>query len=262
MNLLILSHISKTSRYMLNIYQILGRTSLFVFLLYSFSAVAQDVPVGTESPYQTVFTHLFYLQPDSYDPGLSATTFDASQVPDSATRVELAIKLKQILDGEGLFVDMDLLPKDASFIDSATNKAIYTLFPTELPEIYLINKGSNWYYSSATVNAISELHQKIFPFGSTFLMNLFPEFGNRQFLGLALWQYIGFILIALIGFLLYWIIQQLLRPFIRRVLRKWLTEDEKQIKLIEKEYSSEDWNKTLKDTLAKIEDLNNSDEEE
>jgi len=36
----------------------------------------------------------------------------------------------------------------------------------------------------------------------------------------------------------------------------------KQIKLIEKEYSSEDWNKTLKDTLAKIEDLNNSDEEE
>ena len=210
-----------------------------VFVLSCITLSGQEIEPSTSTPYNTIFTHLYFLQPDSYQPELAAETLDPSAVSDSAQRVNLSIQLKQILDSEGLFVNLEQLPKKTNYVDSTEGKSQYTLFPERKPQIYLVRKGNEWYYSPQTIKLIPSLHRAIFPFGSTVLMNLFPSFGQKTFLGLAIWQYAGMLIILLLAAIFYWLIQQLLRPFIRRILRKWLTsEDTKQIKHIDRLASS------------------------
>lgn len=208
-------------------------TSLLYFLLFlsmmfidSGQIAAQGQDVYTSSPYQTIYTHLFYLQPESYDPSIASLAIDPTTVSDSTERQRAAIQLKQILDGKGLFVNVDLLPKSPDYVDSFTNQSTYVLFPNELPQVYITRVGDNWYYSKQTMQVLDEVHRSIFPLGSTFLMNLFPEFGHRVFLGLAIWQYIGLMLAVLLAVLAYYFFTRLLRPFIRQLLKKYFSKNE------------------------------------
>ena len=50
---------------------------------------------------------------------------------------------------------------------------------------------------SVTVNSIGDLHKELYPFGSSFLVNLAPKFGNAKILGLAPWQYLGILLLLI-----------------------------------------------------------------
>ena len=61
-------------------------------ILFAQSAEAPEVTL--ESPYNTIYSHLYYLQPDSYRPKEAAKVLYG--IPDSTQRVDLAIKLKQI----------------------------------------------------------------------------------------------------------------------------------------------------------------------
>ena len=209
-------------------------TALLVLIL-SPATYSQDFEPSTASPYQTIFTHLHFLQPESYQPELSALALDPEVVQDSLLRIKRSIQLKQILDSEGLFVNLEQLPKQTDFVDTSKGKSEYTLFPDKKPQIYLVRKDDNWYYSSQTIKLIPELHEKLFPLGASFLMNLFPEFGQSTFFGLALWQYVGILAILVLGFLFYWIANQLLRPIIRRALKRWFdAKASEQIKLIDR----------------------------
>ena len=206
---------------------------VLVFILGTKSQ-AQEFEPSTASPYHTVFTHLYYLQPDSYVPEFAAQAIDPSAVSDSVDRIKKSIQLKQILDGEGLFVNLEKIPRRMDYLDSTTKESEYTLFPNEKPQIYLVRKGDNWYYAPQTIQLIPNLHRQLFPLGSTFLMNLFPGFGQRTFLGLAIWQYFGFAFLFLFGYFMYWITHRVLRPFVRRIFRRYLSEDAvEQIRLID-----------------------------
>ncbi len=145
------------------------------------------------SPYATVVTHLKYLQPESYQPELSALVIENA---DKKRAKELAVELKQVLDGRGLYVDVEGMPRIPNYIDSSTLLARYYLFPT-IPEIYLEKRGGYWYYSEQTVRAIPKLHADVYPFGSDFLMNLFPKYGQKELWGLFVWQYVGLFLLIL-----------------------------------------------------------------
>ena len=151
------------------------------------SVTGQEFEPSTSTPYNTIFTHLYFLQPDSYQPELAAQAIDPSAVADSSERVKRSIQLKQILDSEGLFDNLEKLPKQMDYVDSTEGKSQYTLFPNQKPQIYLVKKGKEWYYSPQTIKLVPALHRSIFPFGSTILMNLFPSFGHKTILGLAIW---------------------------------------------------------------------------
>ena len=69
-----------------------------------------EVPLTLESPYQTIRAHLHYLQPDNYQPKLAAQTL--YNVRDSLRKQRLAIQLKQVLDGLGLYVRLKQIPQD------------------------------------------------------------------------------------------------------------------------------------------------------
>lgn len=167
-----------------------------------------------KSPYSTIYTHLYNLQSDSYNPKIAKTAFG-----DDGTE-EMAIQLKQILDGKGLFVDMASLPVDFNYVDTAKNKNEFYLFPEIMPEIYLVkSQQGNWYYSNETKAVIPKLHQKIYPFGTKLIIDLLPQFGGNSFLGVKIWQWLGGLILIVLAGLIYKLINLILAPILRRILK-------------------------------------------
>ncbi len=172
--------------------------------------------VTLATPYNTIYVHLYYLQPESYRPDLAAKALYG--VRDSAQAAQLAIWLKQIYDGLGLYVPVQELPKDPNYQDSL-GRARYVPFPFDLPEVYVVRIDGKWYYSEATIQAIPRLHREVFPLGADFFVKLMPRWGHRRILGMALWQYVGLGLLIFVTWLVHLILRQALRPMLRLLAR-------------------------------------------
>jgi MscS family membrane protein len=177
----------------------------------------QNVPITLESPYNTMYAHLYYLQEDNYQPELAARTLYGVQ--DSMRARRLAIQLKQVLDGKGLYVRFNLIPQNPDFVDSLSQNAVFTPFPEVLPEVYLEKINDQWYYSAGTVENIPELHKRVYPFGMDLLLNLLPKLGQNKVLGLAIWQYAGLIILLTMAILLHVLLSRLLNPVVSRFSR-------------------------------------------
>lgn len=177
---------------------------LLFFLLCSFSflAYAQDSTfVDLSSPYHSIRTHLYYLQEEHYDENLAAIPFKRKEVT-LEQAIENAIKLKHILDGEGIYIDMDDLPKRPDYFDSARNRYTY-LLTDQFPQVYVERVNGKWYYSQKTLASIDELHDEVFPFGTDKLLELLPKMGTRKIMGLHLYQYLGILILALISVIIH-----------------------------------------------------------
>jgi MscS family membrane protein len=195
--------------------------SLLLLFQTSWAQEYEDLPVTLETPYNTVYIHLHYLQPDSYEPAKAARAIYG--VADSVRARRLAIQLKQILDGKGLYVRLNKLPQDPNFVeDSISNRNVYTLFPKELPEVFLEKVDGLWYYSPETVKNIKALHQKVYPFGTDRLLNMVPKVGHKKVLGLALWQYLGLLILLTAALLFHALLSRILNPVVRRLTRSKL----------------------------------------
>ncbi len=209
---------------------------LFMGLLLSFTLTAQsdeDKPsADLLTPYDAMYTHLYYLQKEHYDPSMAARPFyktgEAAQ--------DLAIKLKQILDGKGLQVALSLVPENPDYQDTLTNKHVYIPFPERFPEIYLNrNKVTKkWRFSRETERAIPDLHKQVYPFGSDRLLILLPGMGHQKFLGLALWQYLGVLILGALAFLVYFVSSRIFGLVIRVVANSRLGRDLFDRKLVRK----------------------------
>jgi len=161
-----------------------------------------------DSPYNTIATHLDNLQKDNYHPNVAAKALNTSLVrPDLAE--ELAIKLKRIYDGRGLFVNINDLPQNNDYIDTTINVQKYIIF-SELPDIYLEKYGNKWLYSTYTVSQIELLYKSTFPIDSFDFIDTLPAYWKKMFLGIHLWQYSGFLLIIIICYALHFIIRWML----------------------------------------------------
>lgn len=178
-------------------------------------AVAQqeDRSNTLSSPHAAMRMHLYFLQPETYRPELSAMTMAPGMDPAQARN--LAIKLKQIYDGKGLYVRLNMIPQYPLYIDSAAMAHLYTPFPEALPEVYLERIDTNWHYSAETMKAIPELHRKLYPLGADLLSKRIPSVLQYRILGIGLWQYIGIIGLLLGCMLVHFVLNRLLRPLMR-----------------------------------------------
>jgi len=81
---------------------------LLLFILLSNLLIAQNKEVKPDlsSPYGTIYTHLYFLQPNSYQPEKAALTIYGLKELNAEKK---AIKLKKILDGKGLFVIIGII---------------------------------------------------------------------------------------------------------------------------------------------------------
>lgn len=207
---------------------------VFLFLsLLSLPTIAQDTldidRAELNTPYHTIYTHLYFLMPENYDAEIAARVFRPEDVADKDAE-RLAIMLKQFYDGKGYYIDMDIIPRESDYIDTATNRNRYYLFKN-YDEIYVEKVGDNWYYSSRTVNEIPNLHRQVYPFGSDLLMNLIPRYGQKEFFGLQVWQHLGILLIIIIAFILHKILTLLIEFVINRLTKRY-KEGKDHVKIV------------------------------
>jgi len=198
------------------------RERLFILflLLIPGLALSQERPSGAlDNPYQAVFHHLYWLQPDTYRPDLAAQAIWPGG--DSTTNIRRAVQLKQILDGKGLFVRLERLSRDPEYRDSLTTAHRYILFPLELPEVYLTREEGRWRYSPETWKVIPRLHKQVYPLGADRLIGLLGKRATRTFLGIEVWQWTGLLGLPLLLFGLYWIIYAMIFPFGRSLFRRF-----------------------------------------
>ncbi|MEM6632370.1 MAG: mechanosensitive ion channel family protein [Bacteroidota bacterium] len=173
------------------------------------------LPGTLSSPRSTIAQHLIYLQEATYQPEVSALSFDSAGVPFQEV-IEIAIQLKQIYDGESYYIDTLQIPSDPNYLDSL-GRARFKVFPV-YPEIYVTKVGDQWLYSRNTVFHIPKIHDKVFPFGADFLLNISPKIGQKKFWGLKLWQYQGILIILVIALIGYWLFSRGLNVLIRRII--------------------------------------------
>ena len=182
---------------------------LFLVLLFPFFLNAQDsIQVNLKNPRATVFTHLYFLQSNSYQPKKAAETiFGLSE----KKAIEKAIKIKKVLDGKGLYVDVDKIPDNINFKDtigySSYNK--YVLFPDRMPDIYVEKIDENWYYSAETIAKIDVLYKDVFPWYVEKIQEIIPTSGHKKILGIEIWQIIVFLAMFLIAYLIFLIVKKI-----------------------------------------------------
>ncbi|MCP4123352.1 MAG: mechanosensitive ion channel family protein [Bacteroidetes bacterium] len=193
----------------------LRTSTLFIFglvLLFAKSH-AQDSAAINTTPYQVIYNHLFYLQPETYDPERSALSFPGDN---QAENVELAIQLKQILDGKGLYVDINQVPDRSTLAD--TTIYTYVLFESD-PKIYVEKGVDGWYYSRTTLQSIPSLHKDVYPLGANMMKYFTGPKWDKGFLKIKSWQWLGLLVILIISFIEFRILKLIIRFIIPRLSR-------------------------------------------
>jgi MscS family membrane protein len=171
------------------------------------------------SPYETVLTHLKYLQTDNYYPSISSKALNPAD-QNNERLSKLAVKLKQIFDGNGIYIELEDIPREANFLDSVSNKRRY-IISSKLPDIYVEKVGNRWLYSTKTVNKIESLHQQVYPFGTDKLLDLLPPSkGGFKIFGLWGWQLLGILILVIVCVILHKIFTLIFERLILQALMR------------------------------------------
>lgn len=199
---------------------------LFFLMISSAILFAQETPkVNLSSPNATVYTHLYFLQTDSYDADKAAKTILPNATADAK---KAAIRLKQILDGKGLFVDFKSIPKDGNYKDSINyNTAIskYVLFPERMPLISVEKIGESWYYSEETINNLDEIYNDVFPWYVLKIEQLVPNIGHKKFLDIEVWKFIGVLLLLIVAFVIHAVFKRIIYFVLQRIHKYFVKND-------------------------------------
>lgn len=187
-----------------------------IFCLSNFAIGQKEPTAQLQSPYHSLKTHLEYLQDESYNEKLASAPFRIKGLTEEE-EIEKAVKLKQIWDGEGYYINLDEVPKAPDYTDSGSHQPIYVISKTH-PEIYLIKKGEKWLYSEASIKAIDGIHDKVFPFGTDRLLELLPKMGTKKIMGLYIYQYLGILILAMLSVIIHKIFTFLFERLLLNVL--------------------------------------------
>jgi len=190
------------------------RFAIFIFLAgMCFQVDAQiDSSEVYDSPYSAIYNHLYYLQSDSYVPKRAALSLPGRSR-------DRAIKLKQILDGKGLFIDLNRVPQDSMYRDSLTGENIYYLSKSE-PKLYVEKLNGRWQYSRTTVESIPEIHQSVYPFGTQFVSYFHAPFWQVKLFSIQLWKWLGLILLTLFSMIISWIFAKIINGVFRNFIKR------------------------------------------
>ena len=193
------------------------RNYLWCLLLLPMLSMAQDsTRVDLSNPHATVQTHLYFLQSDSFDPKKAAKTILGLSEEQA---IKKAIKIKQVLDGKGLYVDVNKIPVNPNYKDSIGYSSFfkYVLFPQRMPQIYVEKIGDKWYFSSETLSKIDSLYKEVYPWYVQKLENLIPVSGHKKILGIELWQFIGLLSLLTLGYFVFMIVKRIAFFLLRRI---------------------------------------------
>ena len=199
----------------------MNKIIFFFLFLTGFTYAQQAVKPNLRNPNRTIYTHLYFLQTDSYNASNAAITIRGIPKKEAIDKV---IKIKEIFDGKGLIVDFKNVPTDPNYLDTISSLQANDLdkplhrfvpFPDKMPGIYVEKIGTRWYYSKETVESIDKIYKETFPWEFTWLQKKFPFLFEEEIKGVHIWKPIGILVLIAFSFLLYYI----LKPLINYVLK-------------------------------------------
>jgi MscS family membrane protein len=189
---------------------------VLALIFYSITLFSQiDSSLVNDNPYTVIYNHLYYLQHDSYEPSRALISLQ----PGTENAENLSVKLKQVLDGKGYFVDLNRLPKENDYRDSLSLEEVYFINKNE-PLIYVEKIDSLWFYSRTTIDAIPEMHRKLYPFGTQFLTKFQAPVWQIGVLGIKLWKWLGIVLLLVAAWLIFLIIDKISKVVFGKFLKK------------------------------------------
>ncbi len=193
------------------------RLVLFFLMISSVILNAQEsVDVNLSSPNATIYTHLYFLQPDSYQIEKASKVI----LPNATLDAEKAVvMLKQILDGRGLFVNFNNIPKSTNYKDSLANNTAhkFVLFPDKMPLISVEKVGGKWYYSAETMRNLEEIYNDVFPWYVLKLEELIPNVGHKKIFEIEVWKFIGLFILLLLSYLLHVIFKRIIYFVLQKI---------------------------------------------
>jgi len=205
-----------------NTYSLLIVGFFSLFSLWGQKSQAQtdslEILYDLSTPQQSLTRHLFYLQEETYEPEVSASTISGDQSLNR--KIEAAIQLLEIYNASGTYIDVSLAPNQADFIDTLNNQPRYQVLPEKFPQIYLEKYGDIWQYSESTIAALPTLYKNVIPSGAQWIKALVPEIGGQKFLGMKIWKWIGLLIISAICTAMYFLLRKLFAWSIRRIVPK------------------------------------------
>lgn len=182
------------------------------------------------SPYYTIKNHLDYLKHDNYHPAIAAKSLNTKDIAPEEAEL-LAIKLNQIYAGRGYYIDLEEVPTNPDYYDSARHEAKYFPIPSD-KDIFLRKVNGQWLYSQRTVSLIEEKHNEEFPLGTDWLVNILERHGQNKMLGLYYWQYFGILLLVLFSFIGHKIFTFLFRGLLRKLTRNKTSKEAASMTLL------------------------------
>ena len=207
------------------------RRIVFLFLFISIASFAQqETKVDLSNPKATVYTHIYFLQDDSYEPKKSATVIYGQEEKEA---ISIAIKIKRVLDGKGLQIDFNKIPVDSSYADTVGYAKLnkFVLFPEQMPLISVEKIGTEWYYSQETVDNIDMLYEEVFPWYIDKLQGIVPGAGHKKVFSIEVWQYIAFILMIVFAILVFFIAKRLAFFILKRILYRYTKNRDNELNM-------------------------------
>lgn len=198
------------------------RKIFLLALLFSLNTIAQvKDSVNLSNPNAAIYTHIYFLQADSYEPEKSAKAIYG--LPEKEA-IAAAIKIKRVLDGKGLEIDFNRIPNNPNYNDTIGYNRFYkyVLFPERMPQISVEKKGDQWYYSSETMDKLDTLYEEVFPWYIDQIQEIIPGYGHKSFAGVEVWQYVALIALLLFTILVYYIARRIAYFFLQRILNRFI----------------------------------------
>ena len=153
------------------------------------------------TPYGTALHFFYHLEEDNFKPVEASKALRLTNV-NTAEGGNLAVRLKQIFDGNGIIVNFVQIPDNSDYTDSLfNNQAKYFFDSRHFPQIYLEKIGREWKFSSHTVSQIDKIYHETYPYGTGRLLSLLPKLGDQVYFGLHFWQLAGIFILVLLLFL-------------------------------------------------------------
>jgi len=185
---------------------------LYIFLLTNLSFGEEKVNLS--NPRASVDNLFNYLKDDNYHPDLAAKSLFVGDLSEKQLE-DKARQLVQVYNGLGIRIETEAISINPNFIDKETSAPEVQL-DSSLAGIYVVKYGDVWLIKQSSVDDISSLYNKTYPFGTGLLLNWLSGLSHEQFFGLKIWQSIG--LVFLIG--LCFVIHKLFTFVIDKVLLK------------------------------------------
>ncbi len=219
------------------------RRSFYLFLLVTTLSFGQSIrQADLKNPRATLYTHMYFLEEDSFNAAKSSRVF--YNLPREEAE-NYAVKLKEIYYGKGLVFDFTKIPDDPEYTDTIKKNGLtsfkqlekrYYPFPKDLPDVYVEKRGTNWYYSAETVNAIPALYDNIYRIDFSYFKTKYPGLFSYSVKGIKVWKFMMFFILMGLSILTYWILMHFFR-FVFKYLEKFIFKKSDHIKTSIKEVS-------------------------